>query len=242
VGGLPRRTITFTTAASGTIDVAILNGDLTVTGTNEIAYRWMNVERSGTYDSAAAYFDGGTPDSATTRHDWVGTPNSSASIEYSPGGADIIEPIIVFGPFENAREVRNISRELLHDSDVRSTFVPTVERTGEYQLLFETYADAREAADKFTAASLFAYSGPDAGGTPAHLAVDGGYIIEVPATSGWGTPEYLETDGGYVVEVPGTPATPDASFAATFIVWGGSLAITQNGLWELRVPYKEVTA
>lgn len=34
----------------------------------------------------------------------------------------------------------------------------------------------------------------------------------------------------------------DASMDTRFIVHGGALTITQNGLWELTVPYKEVPA
>jgi hypothetical protein len=143
-----------------------------------------------------------------------------------------LQPILVFGPHEEAREVKNIARELLHSSIVKITFVPTDARTGEYQLLFETHAQARAGFSFFDDQSLFRYSGPDTPGTPGHPGIPSGELIQ---------------DGGIIIESPGIPPVPpgppgppDASFAFTFLVWGGPMTITQNSLWELRVPYKEV--
>ena len=129
--------------------------------------------------------------------------------------ADTLTPTLVFGPFEVEREVRNISRELLHSNYTVSTFVPTVHRTGEFQCLFTTHAEAKAAAEWFTAASLFVYEG--AATTAGDLIVD---------------------EFGYVV--PAEPGDLDTSFETQFIVWGGALSIRQNQLWELTVPYKEI--
>lgn len=122
-------------------------------------------------------------------------------------------PIQVFGPFEQTREVRNIVRTVMQSANVRVAYSPTVYRRGEYQLLFDTYADALEATDYFSSFSLYQFEGP---------AIDAGILIQ---------------EGGYVLESDGTP---DAGFSMRFVVAPGDLTITQNGLWELRVPYQEV--
>lgn len=71
-------------------------------------------------------------------------------------------PVIVFGPFASEREVRNIARELLHDSATRSTFVPAGPRQGEFRLLYNSHAEAKTALTFFASASLYTYNVADA--------------------------------------------------------------------------------
>lgn len=123
-------------------------------------------------------------------------------------------PTLVFGPYEQAREARNIVRPVMESAEVRVAFLPIVYRKGEYQLLFDTYAAAKDAIDFFDAFSYFYFEGPTLGAA------------------------VLITDGGYILEAD--PDSPDVSFAMRFVVAPGDLTITQNGLWELRVPYQEV--
>lgn len=129
-----------------------------------------------------------------------------------------LTPVMVYGPYETAREIRNISRELLHSSATRSTYVPPAARSGEYKLLFNTHGDAKDALAFFSDWSL--------------------YLFEPAATlpEGWGW-----VDGYYVYE---GGDTPDDSFNATFIVLGDELHITQDDdvhKWHLTVPYKEAS-
>lgn len=122
-------------------------------------------------------------------------------------------PTMVFGPYEQTRQVQNIVRPVMQSAEVRVAYLPTVYRSGEYMCLFDTYAEAKAAVDYFSAFSLYLFEGPTT--TEAMLIQDGGYIVEVEA------------------------GTPDTSFAMQFAV-SGAMTITQNGLWELRVPYQEV--
>lgn len=131
--------------------------------------------------------------------------------------AATLEPGSVFGPFETDREVRNISRELLHSRETRNTFVPSTYRQGYFQLIFDTHSEARSAAAWFSEDSRYSYSGP-----------------EEVVGEGW------EIVDDIIVEVE---PTIDTSFDTTFIVWGGGLTTIQTTTshWALRVPYKEVS-
>ena len=125
-----------------------------------------------------------------------------------------LTPTMVFGPYEQSREVRNIVRPVMESAEVRVSYSPTVYRKGEYQLLFDTYAEAKAAVNYFSAFSLYYFEGPTIGA---------GELITV---------------GGYILESDGTDL--DTNFAMQFVVAPGDMTITQNGLWELRVPYQEV--
>jgi hypothetical protein len=100
-------------------------------------------------------------------------------------------PVLVVGPLEVEREVRNVARELLHSATVRSTFIPAANRNGTWVLLYATHADAKTAMDFFTVASFYTYD------------------------------------------------VADASLDTRFIVMD-RMTITQNGYWELTIPFKEV--
>jgi hypothetical protein len=100
-------------------------------------------------------------------------------------------PVAVIGPLEVERQVRNIATELLHSATVRTTFIPTANRNGVWNLLYATHANAKTAMDFFTVASFYTYD------------------------------------------------VADASLDTRFIVIG-NMAITQNGYWELSIPFKEV--
>lgn len=126
---------------------------------------------------------------------------------------EVLTPLVVFGPFEQSREVRNIVRPIMQSAEVRVSYSPTVYRRGEYQLLFETYEQAHTAINYFSDFSLYIFEGPT---------VPIGTLIQV---------------GGYLIESDGTP---DAGFSMQFAVAPGDMTISQNGLWELRVPYQEV--
>jgi hypothetical protein len=79
-------------------------------------------------------------------------------------------------------------------------------------MLFNSYAEAHAASDWFGMPSEFDFSGPS---LPPGYVIEDGMVV-------W-------SDGG-----------PDATFALRFIV-SGSLRIVQNGLWEVYVPFYEVT-
>lgn len=132
--------------------------------------------------------------------------------------AAALEPVMVFGPFEQERESRNIVRRLMQSGSVRVTYVPAGHRSGEFQLLFESYADAADAAGFFAVASLFQFNGPTDDDTAgAYTVVDGLIVLTVTAA--------------------------DSGYSLLFAVDAGSIGITQNNdvdMWELRVPYQEV--
>lgn len=189
--------------------------DLQGTGTGESVRAWANVEQGATIPPYL--FDGAFTDTETARYSWAGTAYNSASILTSPTAAETLTPEIVFGPFESERETRNIARELLHSRDVRVTYVPNANRTGEFQCLFETHAEAKAAASWFSEDSLYYFGGP-----------------EVTTDEGW------EIVDDIIIETAQTTVA-DESFAMTFLIWGGGLRVTQNEpMWELRVPYKEI--
>lgn len=121
-------------------------------------------------------------------------------------------PVLVFGPYENARESRNVAVPLMESSNVRVVYNYTSLRTGTLNLLVERYADAVEAANFFAAQSSFNFNGPYA---------CGGYVIE----------------DGMVVTV----GEVDETFDLRFFVAGGAIEITQaDPMWEVRVPFHEL--
>lgn len=124
-----------------------------------------------------------------------------------------LEPLLVFGPFQTERDSRNIATPLLHSSAMRVTYSAMTHRTGEFQLLFETFSEAKAGVEFFAAQSEYTFDGPE-------------------ETVGGG----LEVVDGYVVE---TDPTPDPSFDLRFVVVGVP-RISQNGLWEVYLPYAEV--
>jgi hypothetical protein len=71
-------------------------------------------------------------------------------------------PVAVIGPLEVERQVRNIATELLHSATVRTTFIPTANRNGVWNLLYATHANAKTAMDFFTVASFYTYDVADA--------------------------------------------------------------------------------
>jgi hypothetical protein len=71
-------------------------------------------------------------------------------------------PVAVFGPLEVEREIRNVAQELLHSSTARSSFIPAANRSGTWQLLYASHANAKTAMDFFTVASFYTYDVSDA--------------------------------------------------------------------------------
>lgn len=131
--------------------------------------------------------------------------------------AAVLEPVLVFGPFEQERESRNVVTPLLESDATTVAYFPAVRRGGEFQTLFATYQAAHEARDYFTVPSLYDFFGPAT--TPGEYIVSGGRIV---LSSGFADP----------------------SFSLRFAVASGALTVTQNAadVWELRVPYREVPA
>lgn len=129
---------------------------------------------------------------------------------------ETLVPLLVFGPYETERPVQNIVRPIMQSAEVRVTYLPAVYSQGEFQLLFDSYSSAKEAVEFFAEASQYTFDGPSIGA---------GELIQV---------------GGYVMESDGTDL--DTSFAIQFVVAPGPMRISQNGLWEVRVPYQEVPA
>lgn len=123
-----------------------------------------------------------------------------------------LTPLIVFGPYENSYEVRNIARPLLQSSSVRVTYVPQGPRDGKLMLLFASYANAVAAAGYFAPAASFTFNGP------------------VVTTTGYTIVNNVVLPVGDI----------DDTFDMTFIVTGGTVDIEQNELWEVSVPFKEL--
>lgn len=79
-GGFARRSITFTTAASGTVSVYVLNNVVTAAAVNNIAaFRDAQVELSSTFDANNPFFSGNTADTQALDYSWVGATNGSKS-------------------------------------------------------------------------------------------------------------------------------------------------------------------
>lgn len=128
----------------------------------------------------------------------------------------VLEPVLVFGPFEQERESRNVVTPLMESDETTVAYFPAVRRGGEFQTLFATYQAAHEACDYFTVASLFDFSGP-------------------ATTAG----EYIVSAGRIILSA----GEADPAFSLRFAVAAGGLRVTQNeDLWELRIPYREVPA
>lgn len=126
--------------------------------------------------------------------------------------SETLTPIMVYGPYENELEAQTVAHRLAQSADVRVTYRPLANRTGEFGLLWSTYDEAHDAARWFGRAATYHFDGPS---TPL------GYVI---------------VDGMVVM---GT-GEPDATYAMDFIV-SGPLRIRQDVRWELTVPFTEVT-
>lgn len=139
---LTRREVSFTTAASGDVQIRVLNGQATITGSNAIIFRNAIVELDSTF--TGDYFDGATPDAALTRHDWTGTANQSASTVSIPDPAtDQLTPDIpVTLPYEAARTPRTSIMDLLESEDARTVYFPATLRKGTLTAVFADPAEA----------------------------------------------------------------------------------------------------
>lgn len=138
---LTRREVTFTTGASGDVQIRVLNGQATITGSNAIIFRNAIVETEATF---AGYFDGASADTALERYDWTGTANQSASTLNIPNPAtDQMTPDVrIRFPYEAERETRTSVMDLLESEDSRTVYFPPTLRRGTLTAVFSDPADA----------------------------------------------------------------------------------------------------
>jgi hypothetical protein len=125
-----------------------------------------------------------------------------------------LTPIMVFGPYANAVESRNVVRPLLQSSSVRVTYIPQTLRTGELQLLLASYADAVSGIAYFGEASSYQFNGP------------------VTDTTGYSIVGNVIVWNGAI----------DDTFDLLFAVADGQFRIDQAeaDMWTLTVPFKEI--
>jgi hypothetical protein len=121
--------------------------------------------------SLGDYFDGDTPDTLVPPVDyaWEGASDASASTASAPTSSEQIQPALVLAPWAAGRQSRSILHEYMDDpGSTRLTWVSPSPRTGEFDMLFATPAEAASAFDTFGTHQWFSYDG----GGDATQAVD----------------------------------------------------------------------
>jgi hypothetical protein len=72
-----------------------------------------------------------------------------------------LDPLFVFGPYENEREVRTAVVPLAESSNVRVTYNYVGLRTGTFMMLFDSYAAATAGATFFSSRSSYSFDSTD---------------------------------------------------------------------------------
>lgn len=181
-GTFTRRTVTFTTAASGNVAFQVANGAVTVTGTNYVYFRDAIVEKASTVDAGFIYFNGDSPDIPDVTFYWTGPANNSPSIMSIPAAADQITPLRVLAPYRVAQEARTVARSLLESTEVRVAFIPPKARANTMKLLFADVAAAYAALAFFQTNHTYVFDDPEMPQIAQTFVVaDGQLLVEAAA-------------------------------------------------------------
>jgi hypothetical protein len=166
-GTYARRSVT-AAAPAGAITAVLSYGVTTAVVATRAEVSALLFEAS---DVLEDYFDGNTPDSTEPPIDyaWTGAENASTSTASVPTSSEQIQPALVLAPWTAGRQSRSILHEYMDDpASTRLTWLSPSPRTGEFDMLFATPAEAASAFDTFSTHQWFSYDG----GGDATQAVD----------------------------------------------------------------------